>query len=224
MINNRFSDAPWIPQKEEKVLIGGAGGIGSWLTFFMCRAGFKPYVFDDDIVEEHNIGGQLFQKRYIGRPKVEALRTLCYDFCDTTIDSSNTRITRENPVSHYYSFSCFDNMKARRIMFDNWKSTFSKTTRIPILIDGRLLAEQLQIFCVTPQNADRYEDFLFSDDEIEDAPCTFKQTSHVAAMIASHMFAFFTNHITNMYEGEFVRDVPFFYEFYTPVSLTNIET
>ena len=37
----RLKDAPWFPQKNEYVLIGGAGGIGSWASLLISRAGFK---------------------------------------------------------------------------------------------------------------------------------------------------------------------------------------
>jgi hypothetical protein len=82
----------------------------------------------------------------------------------------------------------------------------------------------LQIFCVTPENADRYaREHLFHDSAVEEAPCTMKQTSHTAAMIGSLMSAFFTNHITNVYLGETLREVPFYYEFVVPMNFTQSE-
>ena len=222
-INSRFKDAPWLPQNNESCLIGGAGGIGSWLTFFLARAGFRPNVYDFDIIEEHNIGGQLFSKEDIGKPKVESLYDMIFRYCDNHINAFKKAIDQDSPT-HYFCFSAFDNMKARKDLFEVWEKSISKCPVTPIFIDGRLTAEQLQIFCVTPDNIGRYKNELFDDSEVEDAPCTFKQTSHCAAMIASHMMGFFTNHLTNIYERENVRDVPFYYEFYVPVSLTNIAT
>jgi hypothetical protein len=89
----------------------------------------------------------------------------------------------------------------------------------PIYIDGRLEVEHMQIICVTPENIPEYEKrFLFDDSQVEDLPCTMKQTSHAAAMIASYMTAFFTNHITNIYLREQLREVPFFKEVVLPMN------
>lgn len=220
---DRFKDAPWFPSLEhpERVLIGGAGGIGSWLTMFLVRAGFKPVVYDFDTIEEHNLGGQLFTRNNIGRYKVDALQVMISDYCGKHLDTISGPFT-ENSMSHHFMFSAFDNMEARKTMFNVWKQSFANAVVKPLFIDGRLLMEQLQIFCVTPETADAYErEHLFLDSEVEDAPCTMKQTSHAAAMIASHMTGFFTNHMTNIYEREIVREVPFYYEYVIPMSLTE---
>ena len=222
VIHNRFKDAPWFPEKEEMVMVGGAGGIGSWLTFFLARASFKPVVYDFDTIEEHNLGGQLFRKKDIGKFKVIALYDIILDYCGEEINTSRHKITSNSPT-HHFMFSAFDNMQARKDLFNVWKKSIPGCPVTPIFIDGRLIMEQLQIFCVTPASMDEYErDHLFNDSEVEDAPCTMKQTSHSAAMIATHMIGFFTNHMTNIYEREIVRDVPFFYEFFIPVSFTDI--
>lgn len=220
---SRFKDAPWFPKNNEICLVGGAGGIGSWLTFFLTKIGFKVNVYDFDRVEDHNLGGQLFQQEDIGSLKVVAISRIIQNFCGDRVSTFSERITSTTP-HHYYSFSAFDNMEARRTLFMNWKQSWGSCPDgvTAIFIDGRLEIEQLQIFCVTPENADRYErEHLFHDSAVEEAPCTMKQTSHTAAMIGSLMSAFFTNHITNVYLGETFREVPFYYEFVVPMNFTQ---
>lgn len=220
---DRFKDAPWFPQRDELVMIGGAGGIGSWLAFFLTKAGFKPTVYDFDVIEEHNIGGQLFRPSDIGSLKVNALFSIIKEFCGDEINTIASRIDGNSPT-HYFMFSAFDNMRARKDLFEVWKRSITNCPVTPIFIDGRLTMEQMQIFCVTPDNMENYENnHLFDDSEVEDAPCTMKQTSHSAGMIATHMVGLFTNHITNIYEREILREIPFYYEFFIPLTLTEVE-
>lgn len=218
--HDRFKDAPWYREIQEPVMIGGAGGIASWVTFLINRAGFRPYVYDFDKVETHNLGGQLFRNSDIGKPKVKALYDMILEFCGESIFTFEERITEESP-SHHFVICGFDNMEARKIMFNNWKKIIADSTVKPLFIDGRLEMESLQIFCVTPETMDKYEEeHLFDDALVEDTACTMRQTSHTAAMIASLMVSFFTNHMTNIYEMEVIRDVPFFYEYFIPMNLT----
>lgn len=326
---SRFKDAPWFAKEEINTLVGGAGGIGSWLTILLARAGFTPIVYDFDRIEEHNLAGQMYSKQdaVANKLKVVALKENCKFFADTDINIFAEKITNET-MSHNYVFSAFDNMKARKDMFEAWKSyvkdwkdnllpqelvdveviTYNviltncngnklatvklikdlldlglkeakdladsvdtrpghtpvpaiikigltleeagelvtlfkdinasaeimpihKTEKqlsnvpgdTPIFIDGRLRAEQMQIFCVTPDNIEEYEKHLFDDSEVEDAPCTLKQTSHSAAMIASHMTAFFTNHLTNNNSGDIDRTVPFLWEYFIPLDYLKVE-
>lgn len=219
---DRFKDAPWFTEENsESVLIGGQGGIGSWLTFFLARAGFNITAYDDDLVESHNLGGQMFREGDIGSYKTVAVDSIIKEFTDTNVNYFNIKID-ENSPTHYFALAAFDNMKARKDLFNVWKKSFETSRVMPLFIDGRLEAEQLQIFCVTPNTADKYEkEYLFADSEVEDTPCTFKQTSHSAAMIATHMVGFFTNHIANINLRDEVRVLPFYYEYFIPANLTE---
>ena len=221
--NLRFQGLDWYSQDDAPVVVvGGAGGIGSWLSFFLARANFNVTLSDFDTVEEHNIGGQLFKRNQIGMYKAEAVGRNVSEFSTNTINAQIVKITEET-ATHEFMFSAFDNMDARRAMFKVWKRSWNSMNR-PIFIDGRLNAEQFQIFCVTPENADEYErTHLFNDSEVEDAPCSAQQTTHTAAMIAGHMVGFFTNHITNINLRDEVREIPFMYEYFTPMNLTVSE-
>lgn len=216
---SRFKDALWFPKLGEGVIVGGAGGIGSWLSLFLARANFEVTVYDYDKVEAHNLGGQLYRESSIERYKVDALQSIITDFAGTLINTRNEKFGA-NTMGHHFMLAAFDNMQARRDMFNVWKNSISYCTVTPLFIDGRLEMEQLQIYCVTPDNMDEYEaNHLFADHEADTVACTLKQTTHVAATIAGLMTAFFTNHITNIYEAMPVRHVPFFYEMFLPMGL-----
>lgn len=72
-----FNGADWytLAQHTFTTLIG-AGGIGSWTAFFLNKLGVNLTVYDDDIFEERNMGGQLVSKNMIGVYKTDATKYL----------------------------------------------------------------------------------------------------------------------------------------------------
>lgn len=237
---SRFKDAPWFPKEDAEVVVGGAGGIGSWLVLLLARTSTPNImIYDFDLLEEHNMSGQLYPTTAVGKLKVEALKDTVKSFTGVDIYTFNEKLTKDTPGSNIM-FGAFDNMEARKAIFDSWMSFVNIWTEAkekidkeestwekeglspvkPILIDGRLTLEQIQIFCVTPEFAEEYEkEYLFPDGDVEDEVCTLKQTSHTAAMIGGHMVGFYTNHLANCYTGEDSRNVPFKWEYFTPVDL-----
>lgn len=213
----RFSDTEWyhpgIP-----VLIGGAGGIGSWLTFFLARQECKIYLHDVDSVDETNLGGQLYGSNYIGKHKVESMQEISLNFCNNEDIFSMGEFNEDSfPMS--IMFSAFDNMKARKIMFEKWKSMPNRE----IFIDGRMLCESGQVFAVQKNNEKRYEEELFEDSEVEDQACSMKATSHCGALTASLMVSMFNNYVTNVKRKEYFREVPFKTCFGLPLIMLDVE-
>lgn len=228
----RFKDAPWIVKQSETVLIGGAGGISSWVVLLLSRMNAQDTlqleVFDFDTIEEHNIGGQFYRPSQIGEYKATALKKNVEMFTDTKSIKDNIGEYNSQTIGHHLCITGFDNMAARKTMFLNWKKAIPYFTNNdfknikPIFIDGRLTADNIQIFCVTPENMSEYENnYLFSDSEVEDAPCTFKQTSYLAAIIGGLMVNCFLNHIQNSYNTNVTFTVPFKTEFYAPLMLLS---
>ena len=220
---SRFRDASWFEKVDKfviPIIVGGAGGIGSWLTLFLSRM-LPPtsyiILYDFDKVEEVNMAGQLFRTQDIGKYKVNAIKEIAYAFSGyekitAQLDRYDTESLR-SPVM----FSCFDNMVARKDMFENWLQEAEKYPE-SIFIDGRLNAEQFQVFYVTLENALVYKNtHLFNDAEVEDANCSYKQTTHFAAAIAAKMVQGFTGFLDPTYE------LPFKYEEIGPLFFTETE-
>lgn len=224
---NRVKGAEWFPLLFKKnIIILGQGGIGSYLTYLLARIGANLYTFDMDIFEGHNMSGQLVRNKDVGKNKAVAIKDIVSEFSPDCIIETQGEYGLKS-FSNPIVMCGFDNMKARKIAFFNWKKQLtSDNYKESFFCDGRLNAEQLQIFCISGDNGeliDRYEkEFLFDDSEVEDADCTFKQTSHSAMMIASFMVTFLTNWITNINsEGVHIRVVPFFYEYILPLHLNS---
>lgn len=220
---SRFKGADWFPFVHKKdVMVLGCGGIGSWVAFLLARLGCNLYLYDMDNYDITNISGQFIDISSIGENKAEALSKLINKTCDEVNIEVFGEYT-DNSEAHHIVFSCFDNMKARKIAFIKWFNFVKNNPELKneaIFIDGRLLAEQWQIFCIRANNEEinkYYKEFLFDDNEIEEIECTFKQTSHCAAMIASNMITQFINHLYNQNSKVPFRKINFFTEFNAPL-------
>ena len=224
----RFKDADWFELFQKKtVVIGGAGGIGSWLSLFLARA--NPYnivIYDRDVVDISNLGGQFFANSQAGKYKVESVKEAILGF--TNLTNHKIMCNHEYKLGDFYRFNPsrigavfagFDNMKSRSDLFEDWRECTEPSDEEypPIFIDGRMLAEGYQIFAIPShdKNAiDLYRDrFLKDDNEIADLPCTLRATSHAAASLAANMMGIYTNHLSNVVMGGNIREVPFFYDF-----------
>jgi molybdopterin/thiamine biosynthesis adenylyltransferase len=220
---SRFRDASWFEKLSKytvPIIVGGVGGIGSWLTLYLSRMmGPDSYLilYDFDKVEEINMAGQLFRTQDIGLLKVAAIKDVVKAFSGyDKIVAQPDRYDKESLRSPVM-FSCFDNMEARKTMFENWLEEAEKYPE-SIFIDGRLNAEQFQVYYVTLEWAEKYrKDHLFDDSEVEDANCSYKQTTHFAAAIAAKMVQGFTGFLDDTYE------LPFRYEEIGPLFLTDID-
>lgn len=209
-INNRtvrFSEADWF-EPGINVVVGGSGGIGSSLIFLLGRLDCNIYVYDFDTVDETNLGSQFFRTKDLNTPKTTAIKNIVYEFSRNPNITELGKFTPES-FTGPITFAGFDNMEARSLMFDKWCELDEKE----LFIDGRLLAEQGMIFCVTPDKIEEYRKFLFKDSEVETVPCTYKATPHCSFLITSMMVSFFTNYMTNKKLGFEARSLPFKFDF-----------
>ncbi len=214
---SRFSDAPWFKGVQlSDVTVGGIGNIGSWVSLYLARQGIcQMYVYDFDNVDEVNLASQLYQKSDIGRSKFDALTDTLDRYADFRKVDNLGKLTDKNCATTNQCFSCFDNMEARKFLFENWYLQFKDDPKA-IFIDGRLLAEIGQVFFVTPDRADDYRKTLFSDSEVPLENCAYKGTTHCSTMIASIMVAGFNNFIVNL-EHKDLRNLPFNVDFQLPI-------
>ena len=218
--SSRFSSAEWFEEiKKQTVTLAGLGGIGSYVAFLMSR--FKVsrlVVYDDDMVEEVNLSGQLFGRSDIGTSKVDAVIKMNRNYSgDYATLGFNEKFDRTSPTTDIMVCG-FDNMAARRTFFQRWvyhvMSKPEEERADCLFIDGRLAAEEFQVFCIKGTDSflmEKYErDWLFTDSQAEQTLCSYKQTTFCANMIASVMANLFVNFIANKCNPLIERELPFF--------------
>jgi molybdopterin-synthase adenylyltransferase len=106
---------------QAQVTVCGAGALGSLLVDNLARQGFRQLsAIDDDRVELHNIGTQLYRQDEVGAFKVEVLRGHCFRAAGIEIGTFNKRLT-EGTVHKFLRgaelvVDTFDNSASRRIV------------------------------------------------------------------------------------------------------------
>lgn len=217
---SRFSGAIWYDAiQRERVTLAGVGGIGSYVCFLLSRLNVASVrIYDDDIVDESNISGQLFRVNHIGQSKVYCAANIAGEFSNYYCVNTYANRFSEGSPSDKVMICGFDNMDARRMYFNTWRSMVHSADESDkanyLFIDGRLAAEELQVFCIRGDDTraiQKYEtEFLFADSEADATVCSYKQTTFMANMIGSIMVNLFVNFVANKCEPLIDRDLPFF--------------
>lgn len=218
-INGGFKTAPWYDKcKKEEILIGGIGGIGSYALFFLAKTiPCKYYIFDDDKIETHNLGTQFFKKEELNQYKVEAMTNRCTNFTTANIQPLTRRYEEDSGIRPIV-IAAFDNMEARKVLFNNWKNNENRE----LFIDGRLRANYYELYAVQKGQEEAYEKTLFDNDEVIASPCTFKQTAYFAGLIGARIAHIVVNYLTNKYSEDPICEIPFRIEEIGEPFLTNI--
>lgn len=232
---SRFKSMPWAKHASRtRVAVFGAGGIGSWLALYLNRMGVQVDIWDDDVVELQNLGGQLYHNGAVGQLKVDSVEDIIKFLGDSmssmTLIGERWNMEDYDECNYKFVFSCLDNIKTRGELFEWWLSGESENGRGGLFIDGRMLAEDGEVYAVDRRKGGHtkaYRSTLFTRDENdEEVLCTARATSHCGSLIAIIMTSLFTNYLVNQ-EFENLRDVPFKTEFHLPMmdfSLNFLET
>lgn len=219
---SRFNSAIWFDKtRKQDVTIAGLGGIGSYVVFMLSRLDVNTMtLYDPDKVERVNLSGQLYNSNQIGDYKVDAAASMIANYSNYYSFVAKHEKLDENSMISKVTICGFDNMKARKDAFRNWTNFVA---RLPeeergecLFIDGRLAAEELQVFCIKGDDTDgerRYEPYLFSDSQAAPTVCSYKQTTFMANMIGSIIVNLFINFVANQCNPLIDRDLPFYTEY-----------
>jgi hypothetical protein len=149
-------------------------------------AGMNPgslVLVDPDVVDEENVGPQMYHPRNIDTPKVAA----CADslVMDNAVPLPNR--APSPPVNKYLDqatcvFMCVDSMVARAKIMDYLTSKGQQPASCKV-IDTRMGAETYQVWDATTTD---WVDDWFSDEESLPEVCNARSTPWCATMCASH--------------------------------------
>ncbi len=215
----RFSSAVWYQYIQDMVItLAGVGGIGRWIALLLGKMQPKAiFLYDNDAVETVNMAGQLYSVEDVGKQKVDALANTIKNYANYNSAFAIPSFYTEESEPSDIMICGFDNMAARKLFFNKWKnhvlSKPEEERHSCLYLDGRLAAEELQVFCITGDDMyymQKYEDeYLFLDEEAEATICSYKQTAYVANLIAGIIVNNLVNFAANQSGAPMPRPVPF---------------
>jgi len=151
------------------IKIIGTGSVGSFTCLSLVKMGAHMIeVWDDDLIDEHNISNQFFRIKDIGEYKVDALQSILSEFEDVSI--------RVHPEKHNGSkdlsgivITALDSMLPRKRIWDSIKGS----DNVDLFIDPRMGGRVARIFLVNPKTgAEAYEKTLYTDEDSAPERCT----------------------------------------------------
>lgn len=168
------------------IVIIGVGAVGGWLALILAKSGIKTItVYDFDIVEEHNLPNQPYGLADVGNLKINALQDLIFRDCGFYINKFNERFTKDTLITPgSIVYLCTDTMSSRK---EIWNSVIKHNVTIPLMVETRLGAEVGKIYTINPIDSahiEAYEKTLYSDEESEESPCTYRSIGTVVVTIA----------------------------------------
>jgi len=171
---------------ENPVCIIGAGAIGSFTALTLAKMGFtRLTVFDDDEVSVENISNQFYRYKDIGSNKVRALYNMIQDFEDINITEHRRKWDNTRQLKGYIIMAV-DTMTARKQIYKFIK----RNSDVYGFIDGRMGGQQAEVFSVDliqQEHKKIYEQYLWSEDEASELPCTQKAVMYNVLWIASQI-------------------------------------
>lgn len=161
-------------QLPKTIVMIGVGGIGSnTLKRFEKMGCPKIELWDPDVVKEHNLGSQDFEKDTVGMLKVEAAQRDVDRYADSMEVLHPEKFNGDVPPESVVIISV-DSMEARSQV---WHDYIKLNPNVLLYIDARMAAEYGYVYSLPPcddRYIDAYEKTLHSDAEAEDLPCTAK--------------------------------------------------
>ncbi len=176
------------------ITVIGAGAVGSFTVLALAKSGAECItVYDDDLIEAHNLPNQWYRLTDLGRPKVAALKELVREMTGVEIEIHVARFTDQSASE--VTVCCVDSMDVRIAL---WRALHARPA---LYIDARMGAEVGKVMCVGAFGS-WYEETLHPSSEAYRAPCTARATMYCASGLA----AFIAGQVANYASDRPTRD------------------
>jgi len=184
------------------ITVIGCGAIGSFTTLTLAKMGFhKLTVIDYDTIGEENISNQFYRYSDIGKNKADALRDMIHDFEDINIHAIDVPWTNVYGLEGHIIMAV-DSMSVRKHIYDAIKRNID----VDSFIDGRMGGQQAEVYTVDLTKAEDkriYLQYLWSETEASELPCTQKAVMYNVLWIASMI----ANQTRLLMEGKRIHNV-----------------
>ena len=173
MVNSLRHQSVFSPDEwgDRRIDLIGAGAVGSRLALDLAKLGVRDiHVWDDDVVEAHNVANQIFGLMDIGELKVAALAKLIREQTGTEVTAHAERV--ESPVNFgEVVFIQVDSMDTRKTIFEE---SIRYKLNVRLMIETRMGASEGRVYAIDPSNLSHvqgWERRLYTSEQAQASAC-----------------------------------------------------
>lgn len=162
------------------VSLVGAGATGSHIAWYLAQLGWGDKnqnhgilkVFDDDVVEDHNLANQIYWPGHVGKFKVDALKDMVIKKFGFEIETYAEKVTdQRSAVAAKYVFLLTDTMSSREEIFEKCLKFQFATD---LVIETRMGLRDGRVYAFNPNDTTQVSEWkktLYKDDEASASLC-----------------------------------------------------
>lgn len=188
----------WLnPEAMPPGVIIGCGGLGSHTAERLAKMGMHDLtIYDDDKVEEHNLGSQNFDNDATGKPKVVALKEHLARVSEARVTACQEKYNGQPIKSGSIVICLVDSIGVRKKIWEQ----IAYDPNIPLYIEARMAFREGQIYTVVPTDPDQielYEASFFENGQAEELPCTERSIDFNCAAVGCDIAAIVAEFVKN---------------------------
>jgi len=172
--------------EDKRIDVIGVGATGSYIVWLLTKIGLTNiHIWDDDVIEDHNIPNQCFFEKHIGKAKVKAAAEMVKNGTGAKIVQHKKKVKGAQKFGQIV-FLLTDTMESRKQIWDN---SLKFKLNVEWVIETRMGADSGRIYVINPSkplHIKNWEATLCADDEAEVSACgTSISIAPTASFIAS---------------------------------------